>query len=420
MTFRHTNIKRRVSEKSGIRRLVFSGDKFSTFAHQNLICMIEKVKIENFKSVQDLELELGRVNVFIGENGCGKTNVLEAIAMGSAAVENKVDNEFLSARGVRVTDSEFMLSAFGPKSKNDEILVSFSDRNDNQLTTQMESVGPKWVVFLANGKGMEDSIPSMAIELEPRIFNQFDKSSNPNEALEKLVRVLNSLKIFVENSKFSPFLIFAPENSKLRQFLEEGQILPLGIGGEGLFKHLVTLFREEPEAFEKIKKQLEIIDWFEGLEIPKDLMFTERRVNIKDRFLHPSLQYFDQRSSSEGFLYLLFYFTLFISDSTPKFFAIDNIDNALNPKLCSKLIETLAQLAKEHDKQVIVTTHNPAILDGLNLADDDQRLFVIYRNADGHTVAKRVQKKEQVNGVESVRLSEAFIRGYLGGLPKNF
>ncbi|MCY7330107.1 MAG: ATP-binding protein, partial [Saprospiraceae bacterium] len=130
---------------------------------------------------------------------------------------------------------------------------------------------------------------------------------------------------------------------------------------------------------------------------------------------------FGLRSSNEGFLYLMFYFTLFISEFTPGFFAIDNIDNALNPKLCSKLIETLAQLAKEHDKQAIVTTHNPAILDGLNLDDDDQRLFVIYRNADGHTTAKRVQKKERLNGsTESIRLSEAFIRGYLGGIPKNF
>ncbi len=156
------------------------------------------------------------------------------------------------------------------------------------------------------------------------------------------------------------------------------------------------------------------------MDIPKDLWPYERRIAIRDRFLHPDLQFFDQRSSNEGFLYLLFYFTLFISERTPKFFAIDNIDNALNPKLCSKLIETLSKLAADHDKQAIVTTHNPSILDGLDLDDPEQRLFVIYRNADGHTVARRVEKKQPLNGAESIRLSEAFIRGYLGGLPKNF
>ena len=119
-------------------------------------------------------------------------------------------------------------------------------------------------------------------------------------------------------------------------------------------------------------------------------------------------------------MYLLFYFTLFISPYTPSFFAIDNIDNALNPKLCSELTLQLAVLAKQHNKQVILTTHNPAILDGLNLADDDQRLFTIYRNADGHTIAKRIKPPKEVKGIEKVRLSEAYIRGYIGGLPKNF
>jgi len=134
----------------------------------------------------------------------------------------------------------------------------------------------------------------------------------------------------------------------------------------------------------------------------------------------PHLEYFDQRSANEGFLYLLFYFTLFISPYTPNFFAIDNIDNALNPKLGAELIRQLTTIAKENGKQAILTTHNPAILDGLDLTDDDQRLFTIYRNADGHTVAKRVKPPKKVKGVETIRLSEAYIRGYLGGIPKNF
>ena len=144
-------------------------------------------------------------------------------------------------------------------------------------------------------------------------------------------------------------------------------------------------------------------------------MFTEKRINIKDRFLDNGLNVLSQRSANEGFLYLLFYFTLFISDKTPKFFAIDNIDNALNPKLGSELIQILAKLTKKHNKQVILTTHNPAILDGLDLEDDEQRLFVISRNKAGHTKAIRVPYKNT-----DLRLSESFTRGYIGGLPKNF
>ena len=109
-----------------------------------------------------------------------------------------------------------------------------------------------------------------------------------------------------------------------------------------------------------------------------------------DQYLDDDLKYIDQRSANEGFLYLLFYLALFISNETPHFFAIDNIDNSLNPKLGSELIKVLAELSKEHNKQALLTTHNPVILDGLDLNDDDQRLFVVYRNADGHTKVRRI------------------------------
>ena len=74
--------------------------------------MLKEVRIENYKSIQKLKLELGRVTVLIGENGCGKSNILEAIALASAAADDKLDNEFLASRGIRVTEAQLMRSAF--------------------------------------------------------------------------------------------------------------------------------------------------------------------------------------------------------------------------------------------------------------------------------------------------------------------
>jgi len=111
-----------------------------------------------------------------------------------------------------------------------------------------------------------------------------------------------------------------------------------------------------------------------------------------------------------------FYFTLLISEKTPSLFAIDNIDTSLKPKLCSELIKRMIKLSKTNKKQVVVTTHSPFTLDGLNLEDDDQRLFVVRRNLDGHTIINRVKPKEKLD----IKLSEAWMRGYIGGLPNNF
>ncbi len=403
--------------------------------------MVQKVTIENFKSIQYLELELGRVNVLIGENGSGKSNILEAIAMGSAAAEDKLENQFLASRGIRTTDPKAMRAGFEKENSEKSIKMTFDTEELRGLSFELKNDNTPFSEWVDLNKKIEREHFSTSFEnfleqdgyeannlikynvkltsFKPLIIEPEDSS---DKAEASSIDMINSIirKVLAKKNTFKNFLIFAPENHFLRRFEEESQIEPLGIRGEGLFKFISTLSYEKPELLQKIIENLELIDWFEGFEIPTDLRFTERRIKIKDRFIEEGLTYFDQRSSNEGFLYLLFYFSLFVSDYTPHFFAIDNIDNAMNPKLVTRLIQQLAKMAKEHNKQIILTTHNPAVLDGLDLKDDEQRLFVVSRNALGHTKTLRITHKPASEGQEPVKLSEQFLRGYIGGLPKNF
>ncbi|MEG3848942.1 AAA family ATPase [Microcoleus sp. herbarium19] len=400
--------------------------------------MIGEVRIENYKSIQKLKLELGRVTVLIGENGCGKSNILEAIALASAAANDKLDNEFLAARGIRVTEPQLMRSAFEKENLvkdvkidiigNNEEKSSFILDNDNSPYSQwIDKNSLDYMIALLENNNIVASLENQLEQsdelkkiLSPRktIFSLLKKSFRHLD--ERLLKTEADQKIFPLRFYLLKFTIYSPENQALRTFEKEGQIQPLGINGEGLFKLLKFLSSDNQEQLNEIKKKLQLIDWFQDFETPPNLSNIQNSLQIKDRYLDPDLTYFDQRSSNEGFLFLLFYFALFISDITPKFFAIDNIDASLNPRLCRRLIQELEQLAKKHDKQVIFTTHNPAVLDGLDLDDDEQRLFVIYRNQLGHTKARRILKPEPLEGQEPVKLSEAFLRGYIGGLPKNF
>ncbi len=63
--------------------------------------MITKIKVQSFKSVESAEIELGRVNLFVGANGSGKSNLLEAISVLAAAAFGRVDQESLLRRGCR-------------------------------------------------------------------------------------------------------------------------------------------------------------------------------------------------------------------------------------------------------------------------------------------------------------------------------
>ena len=207
--------------------------------------MIQEITIENYKSIQSLSIELGRVTVFIGENGCGKSNILEAIALGSAAAADKLDNEFLAPRGIRVTDPKLMRSAFD-KDSSEHIKVNFKNIDNQNFDFSFEIKGKDYPSYKIKNPILEQILEQQI----PAIIKQFEQDSlldhkslanNINSVLETFNKKNKSSKKILETEGILNFILFALEFSKIQNFKEEGQILPLGIHGEGLFKYIQHL-----------------------------------------------------------------------------------------------------------------------------------------------------------------------------------
>jgi len=392
--------------------------------------MIQRISIKNYKSVNDLSIELGRVNVFIGENGSGKSNILEALTLAATSINHsEIENDQLALRGVRTVDAKYYRSGFNEESidkniqfeiislHNDKILIELS--NDNQPFS-------KWKVSRTISGSISDYIKK-AIEVKfSKDWDSKFTASGLSEFVDDLIFSIESRKGEFISKVIKPldlkdFMIYAPENYFLRNYTtDETYIDPLGYRGEGLLKLIKVIKQEKPEQYAEIVKSLSLIDWLDKFDVVDGNSLSDSEFKLTDKYLEDGIASFDIRSANEGFLFLLFYLTLFITDYTPAFFAVDNIDTALNPKLCSKLISLLSKLATKYNKQVIFTTHSPSVLDGLNLNNEDERLYVVSRGIEGNTIATRVMKKEPLPGQESLKLSEQFLRGYIGGLPKNF
>lgn len=391
--------------------------------------MISNVTIKNYKSVVDVSLPLGRFNLLIGANGCGKSNILEGIAMGAAASSDKLDYEYFANRGMRVVEPRFMLPAFdevNEKKIKIEITGEKNDISSFNLHFNKDSKPARWE---------DDSVSfyKLVSYLKKESHNEDGaKVSDLKQVLKELVKergddfVINikldsrekGFTIMTPNPDLEQFLIYSLEESKLRGADNSNRTFPMGRHGEGLFAYLKEL-SQKPEGayiFDEIKENLKVLDWFDDMEVPSGQLSMEFNLKLKDSYLAETINSFDQRSTNEGFLYLLFYLTLVISDETPKFFAIENIDTAFNPKLCHEVTRRLIDLARKHDKQIIATTHNAAVLDGMNIFEDDIRLHVVRRSIDGYTKSNRVTLKSEM----SMPLSEAWVKGFIGGLPDNF
>lgn len=177
------------------------------------------------------------------------------------------------------------------------------------------------------------------------------------------------------------------------------------------------------EEWAKLKEYTYLISWLEDIETDLSISWKPKgyiskstsKLFFKDKFIEGD-RLFSAENANEGVLHILFYLVLFISKRSPEVFGIDNIESALNPHLCREIMKIICEL--NTDKTALITTHNPAILDGLDLTNDDVRLFKVYRNGKGHTEVSRIQFKK---GQEKKhKLSTLWTTGMLGAIPKNF
>ncbi len=401
--------------------------------------MIKTIRIDNYKSLIDVVLELGQINVFIGANGSGKSNLLEAIAMLTTENSSGIKTKDLLDKGVRVAKPSLTFNSFLGKKINNKIWGRVDFDNNKAIDYSITSDDTD-DIYSTWQKTFEYKVPKKRGELEledlQAIARAIRTNAHENETEEmeaslphKLLELIYSGLFTKENAYLSEYVIYSLWTNALRGIANDSTVTPLGINGEGLDLLLNTFNEEELAELKEFEKKC--ISWIDDFFYDEGETYKKRGYKLgrstsnlyfRDKYMQKkdNNNVLSSENANEGALHLLFYLALFISKKTPPFFAIDNIETGLNPKLCRTLIKNLAELAGRNRKQAIITTHNPAVLDGLNLHDDNQRLFVVSRMDEGHTRIERIRLKPPVEGQEKKMLSELWMRGFLGGLPNNF
>jgi predicted ATPase len=392
--------------------------------------MIRKLSIRSFKSLSEVDLELGRVNVFIGANGSGKSNLLEALGVLGAAADGRVDDEALLRRGVRPGLPSLYKSSFAGE--------------DVPPMIQLEAVSQTASYSVELNNSLEQPDPSWSYETETLTQDGRDLVRRSKDDARHLdaKRGLAALKaVELPGSpaaalleRLSDFAIHAPNTNTLRALVPDPQTRdPVGLAGgrlaEGM-QSLITAFREQSEAGKQLRSELQqLVDWAKdfgwstsGSDIPlaPSVPSTKYVLRVVDKFMAEGRNKLTGYDASEGALYVLFSAILALHPRAPRALAIDNVDQALNPRLARALMKQLCTwvLPQPH-KQLLLTTHNPLMLDGLDLENDEIRLFTVGRSRKGKSVVRRARlslEDLQRDG-ELWTISRLWVMGHLGGVP---
>lgn len=386
--------------------------------------MLKELTITRFKSIREQKLEFGRVNLFIGGNGTGKSNILEAIGLASACLSRGLSDTDIALKGLRLTPPELMKSSF----KNEDLPKTlaldalFTDDIEYKAVLQSREGDPLLRFF-------SESARSGAIKIFGRSNRGARATGVPHaDRLEQhrglwdQIKATHDIKANVasEFQQFSRYVIYTPQTDFLRG-RQSGRIdtPPIGLRGEGLPEAVSSFLKVwasyQTPAQEKINSlEKQVIDacadlvWLPGwasrfgTHYPK-LSLTSRDIADRssqivyfvDRFMHATRNRLSVYDSSEGTLFILFASIILSHPDAPKTFALDNVDNALNPKLTRELVEHIIKIcgisaeagSNLGAKQVFLTSHNPTALDAFDLFDNNNRIFVVKRESKGHTTA---------------------------------
>ena len=394
--------------------------------------MLETLSVRTFKSLEDVTVVLGLVNVFIGANGSGKSNLLEALGILSAASDGKVDDQSLLARGVRPGLPSLYKSAFpGRKGKKIPPHLYFGARNaqakyEVSLHNPLKDPAPAWKFKTERWEGE-------GVESVGRSPAQADKT-NPERGLAALKAVevasgaaLDLLRLL------QGYVIFSPTTPVLRGVAPETQPKqPVGLSGGSLphaISELLKQRRENPDSKRICREALKLVDWAESygytpsaqLALSPAAAASESVIRFRDRFMRKGGNVLSGYDVSEGALYVLFLAVISGHRNSPRLCAVDNADHGLNPRSARSLMEHLCRwyLEAEEPRQILLTTHNPLVLDGLQLRDDRVRLFTVSRTNSGRTSVRRVVVDDGMleKADQGWTLSRLWVMGHLGGVP---
>ena len=395
--------------------------------------MLEKLSVRTFKSLEDVTVELGLVNVFIGANGSGKSNLLEALGVLSAAADGKVDDQTLLSRGVRPGVPALYKSAF-PAGRGKRI--------PPHLFLGASGTHAVYDVTLHNS--LSNPLPAWRFKTESweegahRLVGRSPASKenlNPERGMAALkavdfkdgdgIRLLESLQ---------GYAIFSPTTAVMRGVAPDPQPRqPMGLSGGNLPRAVLNLLKQRRQDGEHSKRVcsdvMGLVDWAsmigvsraDRLSLSPSASASEFVLRFQDRYMRKGASPLFAYDASEGALYALFLAVIAGHQGSPKLCAVDNADHGLNPRLARALIEHLCRwyLEAKDERQILLTTHNPLVLDGLTLQDDRVRLFTVSRTSTGRTSVRRVVIDDDLikKADQGWSLSRLWVMGHLGGVP---
>ena len=388
--------------------------------------MIKELAIWNYKSFKEAVLPLSRVTFLIGANASGKSNALEVLRLAGwlghgyrlddiekklgevDSIRGSVRDLFASPRKVGqsrgVSENEPTFRYRIVLGKNEDVLTfeqEISRHQGAQKADQLVIIGESLVQYgkkVPYYEVVEQEIPVRTDGIDVRWDNHKRGGKKPHVECSNRRAIFLQIREgvrFAEDkdgqnqtvsqtaddlaSALDGIVFISPEVAKMRGYVhlqpgvrldEDGGNVSAVVSNicekaddkKGLLAFIRTLPEQDIKAigFEKTKNNDVMVELQEGFGAAK---------NTPASLL------------SDGTLRVLAIGAALYSAPKGALVVIEEIDNGVHPSRAKQLVDQLYRIAEARDLQIVVTTHNPALMDAIPSAEQ-QNVLCCYRNRE--------------------------------------
>lgn len=399
--------------------------------------MIERIVIDNFKSLRHVDLTLGAFNLFIGSNASGKSNFFDALRVLQGIGNGFTIGEILDGKPRSATSEVWdgirggsTGACFANGGHDGEAAITVNGRLDARAWEYMISFLP------ASGR-----VTRERLQVENEIFTSEQvprnlpgdpvirvkyfhgrKGTQPRLQFESARPVLGQFARGHDKWKRSDAELAAqiaallantqrmdPHPSELRKYAQAHQIQRMGEHGEN-FAALVHALSQDPGAKDAY------LSWLRQLRPAEvDDVGTLRGAVGEPLFmLKEGGKEFPAPVLSDGTLRFAAITAAFFQADMPDLMTIEEIENGIHASRVRLLVELLRSRADAGRTQIMATTHSPIVLAWLR---EEEYATTFFCKRDEKTGESRICALPQVphfsEVVKKQPIGDLFAEGWL-------
>ncbi len=343
-----------------------------------------QIHIENYRSIENITFALNKCNILVGKNNSGKSNVLKAIDL------------VLGERYPKLTKNDFFNQDETKTIKIDLYFNNFSDTEIDSIKSEIKyNVNVERVVYspeqikseLSTKKEIKIEIEITSENLSKKIFfgniyykyfsNEL-KNAIVNTVYVPSLRDHNQILKITEYSFLTKLLSKIYEKADLVKKEELKDIL------KNATSKCKEIFEDYEIKLDNISKSIIEHDGLRFSMLPSDYKEIYKKLNI---LLNDGIETeLDFKGSGIQSIIIISLFKLYADLKIGSaLLLIEEPESFLHPQANRHMANILSQICKEDNIQLIVTTHSPNYLYGLDLKD-----VILLNKADGKTEINQI------------------------------